>query len=63
MFYIVKCHHSFREHKGIVSCIKLSADERSFVSGSWDKTIKVNTYLKKNFLINIFNFQKNKKYF
>lgn len=35
------CHHSFREHKGIVSCIKLSADERSFVSGSWDKTIKI----------------------
>jgi len=35
------CHHSFREHTGIVSCIKLSADEKSFASGSWDKTIKI----------------------
>ncbi|ORX81755.1 WD40 repeat-like protein [Anaeromyces robustus] len=35
------CHHNFREHNGIVSCIKLNADEKAFASGSWDKTVKL----------------------
>jgi WD40 repeat protein len=31
--------HKFKKHEKPVSCIKLSHDERSFISASWDKKI------------------------
>lgn len=33
-----------------VSCLKICADEKSFLSGSWDKTIKVGSFFEKEAL-------------
>ncbi|CAG8442037.1 11505_t:CDS:10 [Scutellospora calospora] len=34
-----RCHHVMRQHKSPVSVLKITSDETSFVSGSWDKSI------------------------
>ncbi|CAG8613978.1 6342_t:CDS:10 [Dentiscutata heterogama] len=34
-----RCHHVMRKHKQPVSVLKITSDETSFVSGSWDKSI------------------------
>ncbi|KAF9972809.1 Transcription factor spt8 [Actinomortierella ambigua] len=33
------CHHVFRKHTAPVSCLKLTPDQRGFISGSWDHSI------------------------
>ena len=35
------CVHTFQAHSGVVSVIKISPTEKSFLSGSWDKSIKL----------------------
>ncbi|CAG8529239.1 7308_t:CDS:10 [Diversispora eburnea] len=34
-----RCHHVMRKHKSPVSILKITHDEKGFVSGSWDKTV------------------------
>ncbi|KAJ3390424.1 Transcription factor spt8 [Lobulomyces angularis] len=34
-----QCHYTFTRHKQVVSVIKISPDEKSFLSGSWDRQI------------------------
>ncbi|KAG2181257.1 hypothetical protein INT43_008840 [Umbelopsis isabellina] len=34
-----KCHHVFRKHTAPVSVLTIMPEERSFISGSWDKSI------------------------
>jgi len=36
-----RCHDVLRHHKNPVSCMSLSADEQSVVTGSWDKSVLV----------------------
>jgi transcriptional activator SPT8 len=36
-----KCHHVFWKHAAPVSILSIMPGERSFISGSWDKTIVV----------------------
>jgi transcriptional activator SPT8 len=36
-----KCHHVFRKHTAPVSVLTIMPEERSFISGSWDKSIVV----------------------
>jgi len=40
-----KCHHTLKQHELVVSALELAADEKSVLSGSWDKTIAVNALL------------------
>lgn len=60
------CHYNFRGHTGIVSVIKISPDEQTFVSGSWDKTIalwdlnngkKIQTYTKHKTQLSMLSYQ------
>jgi transcriptional activator SPT8 len=37
--------HALKSHTGPVSALVLLPDERGFISGSWDKTVKVSGFL------------------